>query len=116
LPFSNDKSGDRAGGRRSRKRRNLFPQEATMAMPERSQRVDETLYASRTRTFHGFLHMSKWFTIHSALILVGLYLWGVQSAEAIGLSLVFLGVVTLVYGAGTTSSAAARAAEDRRAE
>ena len=87
-----------------------------MAMSDSSRRVDETLYASRTRTFHGFLHMSKWFTIHSALILVGLYLWGVQAAEITGLSLVFLGVVTLVYGAGTTSRAAAKAAEGRRTD
>ncbi len=56
--------------------------------------------------------MTKWFAIHTAVILFGLFLWGIQGAEFLGMALVFLGVATLVYGAATTPRAAEKAAKE----
>lgn len=83
-----------------------------MAMAKSNHQMDEKIYAARARTFHGFVHMTKWFAIHTAVILIGLFLWGIQGAEFIGMGLVFLGIATLVYGAATTRRAAEQSARE----
>jgi len=80
-------------------------------MAESNTQTARELYASRDRTFHGFVHMAAWFAIHTMIILVGLYFFGVQDMATFGLFLVAAGVVALGYGAATTPRAVAKAAE-----
>jgi hypothetical protein len=83
-----------------------------MADSDSGHRIEEEIYGARARTFHGFIHLTKWFAIHAAVILIGLFFWGIQGAEYLGIALVVLGVATLIYGAATTRRAARKAARE----
>ena len=68
----------------------------------------EELYTSRQRTYRGFLHMTKWFVIHAALILFGLLLLRFQESASAGFIFIAAGVAALAYGMGTTARAVAK--------
>jgi len=79
-----------------------------MAMPRNDTDMAEELYASRWRTYRGFLHMARWFVIHSALILFGLLLFRFQEGASGGFIFIAAGVAALAYGMGTTARAVAK--------
>ncbi|UJQ95248.1 aa3-type cytochrome c oxidase subunit IV [Mariluticola halotolerans] len=59
-------------------------------------------YAAHERTYHGFVHVARWFCIHLTFVLVGLYFVVIQGAVTGGLFLILLGLIALVYGLVTT--------------
>jgi hypothetical protein len=83
-------------------------------MADSNTQLSRELYASRDRTFHGFVHVVAWFAIHAMLVLVGLYFFGVQDMATFGLFLIAAGIVALGYGAATTPRAVVKAAEKQR--
>jgi len=87
-----------------------------MTMPHNDTDKAEELYASRRRTYRGFLHMTRWFVIHAALILFGLLLFRFQEGASGGFIFIAAGVAALAYGMGTTARAVAKPARDSHAE
>jgi hypothetical protein len=93
----------------------FFPEERMMAMPENDTHMAEALYVSRSRTYRGFLHMTRWFVIHAALILFGLLLFSFQEGASGGFIFIAAGVAALAYGMGTTARAVAKPVPNPRA-
>lgn len=79
-------------------------------MPLDDTEVAERLYASRRRTYRGFLHLTKWFVIHSALILLGLLLFRYQEGSSGGFILIAAGAVAMANGILTTGRVVAKPA------
>lgn len=77
-------------------------------MPQNDTSMAGEIYTARSRTYRGFVHMIKWFVIHSALILFGLLLFRYQEGASGGFTFIAAGVAALAYGIGTTSRAAAK--------
>jgi hypothetical protein len=54
--------------------------------------------ADHLATYHGFLSLTKWFIIHVALVLVGLYFMVIAHNFAIGILFFLVSICLLVYG------------------
>jgi hypothetical protein len=68
-------------------------------------------YAEHERTFHGFMHIGRWFIVHLALLIVGLYAMVFGGAAVFGAFLIALAAIALGYGIISTPEAAEREAE-----
>lgn len=55
-------------------------------------------FESHVRTYNGFLNLVKWFTIHMALLLVGLYFNIIANQPATGWTFLVIAVAALVFG------------------
>ncbi|MCD7058651.1 aa3-type cytochrome c oxidase subunit IV [Pelagibacterium xiamenense] len=55
-------------------------------------------YAEHERTYRGFLALSKWFVIHVALILIGLYFVTIQGMLYLGGMFWLLALALMGYG------------------
>lgn len=63
-------------------------------------------FAEHERTFHGFMHLGRWFILHLALLLSGLYAMVYGGANTFGAFLIMLAVVAFGYGIVSTPEAA----------
>lgn len=63
-------------------------------------------YREHTRTYNGFLHLTKWFLIHIPLLLLGIYAMTLGGSMAGGVVLIVVGIAALVYGILTTPRSA----------
>jgi hypothetical protein len=59
-------------------------------------------YRSHKRQFDRFLHLTKWFIIHAALLLPALYFYVVAGEGIAGTAFLLLGLIALAYGVLTT--------------
>ncbi len=80
-----------------------------MAEQTATSHTSPTEYRRHQKTYYGFLHMLRWFLVHAALILAGLFIGFGQGAVFAGWLFIGMGVAALLYGVATTSSAADRA-------
>lgn len=55
-------------------------------------------FEAHVRTYNGFLNLLKWFCIHMAILLVGLYFVIIAGDPFVGTFLILLAVAALVYG------------------
>jgi hypothetical protein len=67
-------------------------------------------FAEHERTFHGFMHLGRWFIAHLALLILGLYAMVFGGASVFGAFLVMLAVIALGYGIISTPEAAEKEA------
>lgn len=63
-------------------------------------------YTEHTKTYNGFLHLTKWFLIHVPLLLIGLYVMTLGGSMAGGTVLIVIAIAALVYGILTTPGSA----------
>lgn len=74
--------------------------------------VSRSEYLYHEKTFHGFLHVVRWFLMHIALLLSGLYFGVIQGAVAGAWFLIAVAIVALGMGLLTTPRASRRESED----
>lgn len=84
-----------------------------MAEQTTDRQARTTEYRRHEKTYYGFLHMAKWFLVHAALILIGLFVAFGQNATFAGWLFIGAGVAALFYGVATTAGAAERAVRRR---
>jgi len=63
-------------------------------------------FAEHERTFHGFMHLGRWFIAHLALLVLGLYSMVYGGSNLFGGFLVMLAVIAFGYGVVSTPAAA----------
>jgi hypothetical protein len=68
-------------------------------------------FAEHERTFHGFMHIGRWFVAHLALLILGLYAMVYGGSTEFGAFLILLAAIALVYGIISTPEAAEIEAE-----
>ncbi len=81
----------------------------------REARPAEADFVPHERTYFGFVHMAAWFAIHTAIILFGLLLLGVEDMTVTGVLVILAGVIALGYGVGSTARAAAKGRAKKQA-
>jgi hypothetical protein len=55
-------------------------------------------YPAHIQTYNGFMNLLKWFTIHMALLLVGLYFMIIANGPWTGGFFVLVAIAALVFG------------------
>ncbi|WP_332715908.1 aa3-type cytochrome c oxidase subunit IV [Pelagibacterium mangrovi] len=61
-------------------------------------------YAEHTRTYNGFVHLAKWFLIHMALLLGGIYVATLGGSVVGGVAIIVIAFAALIYGIISTAS------------
>ena len=64
-------------------------------VPDDAPRFD---FQSHVRTYNGFLNLLKWFCIHMAILLVGLYFMIIAGDPYTGGVLILAAIAALAYG------------------
>lgn len=67
-------------------------------------------FAEHEKTFHGFMHLGRWFIVHLALLILGLYAMVFGGAGVFGGFLILLALIALGYGIISTPEAAEKEA------
>lgn len=74
------------------------PQSLDPAIPSQVPEAPRRDFESHVRTYNGFLNLLKWFVIHIALLLVGLYFIVIADQPAAGWTFIVIAVAALVFG------------------